>query len=92
VARTSAGIDTIELGFRTLDADGYLGALAHTTDVYLAGLDLPDSATFGVMLNAKELVGFGAGPVRLSIAFSPQQAIRPYHSCVSRQPRARLRV
>ena len=59
---TAAGIDTIELGFRTLDADGYLGPLAHTTDVYLAGLDLPDTATFGVMLNAKELVGFGAGP------------------------------
>ena len=57
----SAGIDTIELGFRTLEADGYLGALAHTTDVYLAGLDLPDTTTFGVMLNAKELVGFGAG-------------------------------
>ena len=58
----SAGIDTIELGFRTLDADGYLGPLAHTTDIYLAGLDLPDSTEFGVMLNAKELVGFGAGP------------------------------
>ena len=59
---TAAGIDTIELGFRTLDADGYLGPLAHTTDVYLAGLGLPDSITIGVMLNAKELVGFGAGP------------------------------
>ena len=57
---TSAGIDTIELGFRSLDADGYLGALAHTTDVYLAGLELPDTTAFGVMLNAKELVGFGA--------------------------------
>jgi len=59
---TAAGIDTIELGFRTLNADGYLGPLAHTTDVYLAGLDLPDSATIGVMLNAKELVRFDAGP------------------------------
>ena len=57
----SAGIDTIELGFRTLDADGYLGALAHTTDLYLAGLELPDTASFGVMLNAKELVGCSAG-------------------------------
>lgn len=35
---TAAGIDTIELGFRTLDADGYLGPLAHTTDI-----TLPDS-------------------------------------------------
>jgi 4-hydroxy 2-oxovalerate aldolase len=58
----SAGIATIELGFRSLETDGYLGALAHTTDIYLAGLDLPDTTTFGVMLNAKELVGFGAGP------------------------------
>ena len=58
----AAGIDTVELGFRTLDADGYLGALAHTTDTYLLSLDLPDSTSFGVMLNAKELVGFDAGP------------------------------
>ena len=58
----SAGIDTVELGFRSLEAEGYLGALAHTTDIYLAGLDLPDTTTFGVMLNAKELVGFEAGP------------------------------
>jgi 4-hydroxy 2-oxovalerate aldolase len=57
----AAGIDTIELGFRSLGADGYLGALAHTTDTYLLGLNLPDSASFGVMLNAKELVGFDAG-------------------------------
>ena len=57
----AAGIDTIELGFRTLGADGYLGALAHTTDTYLLSLDLPDSTSFGVMLNAKELVGFDAG-------------------------------
>jgi len=57
----AAGIDTIELGFRTLDAEGYLGALAHTTDTYLLSLDLSDSTSFGVMLNAKELVGFDAG-------------------------------
>lgn len=58
----AAGIDTIELGFRSLDTDGYLGGFAHTTDIYLAGLDLPNTATFGVMLNAKELLGFGEGP------------------------------
>jgi len=57
-----AGIDTIELGFRTLGADGYLGALAHTTDTYLLSLDLPDLTSFGVMLNAKELIGFNAAP------------------------------
>ena len=56
----AAGIDTVELGFRTLGADGYLGAFAHTTDVYLRGLGLPNTASFGVMLNAKELVGFDA--------------------------------
>jgi len=61
-ALVNAGIDTVELGFRTLGADGYLGALAHTTDNYLIGLDLPDGTTFGVMLNAKELVGSVLGP------------------------------
>ena len=56
----SAGIDTIEVGFRFLNPDGYLGALAHTSDTYLAGLELPDTTTFGVMVNAKELLGFEA--------------------------------
>ena len=68
----AAGIDTVELGFRTLGADGYLGAFAHTTDVYLRGLDLPNTASFGVMLNAKELVGFDAGPTAaIDNLFSP---------------------
>jgi len=58
----SAGINTIELGFRTVEADGFLGALAHTTDRYLASLDLPESADYGVMLNAKELLACESGP------------------------------
>lgn len=58
----SAGVTTIELGFRTLEADGYLGAFAHTTDAYLASLNLSSDATYGVMLNAKELVGHDRDP------------------------------
>ena len=69
----AAGIDTVELGFRTLGADGYLGAFAHTTDAYLRALDLPDSASFGVMLNAKELVGLDAGPTAaIDQLFAPE--------------------
>ena len=59
---SAAGIHTIELGFRTLEAEKYLGAFAHTTDNYLESLNLPCGPTYGVMVNAKELVSYHEGP------------------------------
>lgn len=57
------GIELVELGFRSPPQDGFLGAHAYTTDDYLSGLKLPKGPTWGVMVNAKELLGFPGGPV-----------------------------
>lgn len=55
-AMVDAGVDAVELGFRSLKNEGFLGPYAYTTDVYLESLLLPESLTMGVMVNAGELV------------------------------------
>ena len=55
-AIAAARVPIAELGFRTAETGRYLGPTAYTTDRYLSSLDLPDTVSYGVMLNAKELV------------------------------------
>lgn len=55
-AMQSAGIDIVELGFRTLINQGFQGPCAFTTDAFLESLNIPNKLTVGVMVNAKELV------------------------------------
>ena len=52
----AAGVDVIELGFRTPAAEQFLGPYAHTTDWLLESLDLPDTR-LAVMLNVADFVG-----------------------------------
>ena len=56
-AMVSAGVDVVELGFRSLKNEGFLGPYAYTTDAHMESLALPESLTLGVMVNAGELVG-----------------------------------
>jgi len=55
-------IDIIEIGFRFLPKDQFLGALAYSTDDFLNSLSLPKDPLIGVMVNAKELINFKEGP------------------------------
>tara|TARA_R110002094_G_scaffold170403_1_gene152622 strand:- start:1526 stop:3139 length:1614 start_codon:yes stop_codon:yes gene_type:complete len=57
VAMQAAGVDVVELGFRTLKNQGFRGACAFTTDEFLRSLTIPDGLTVGVMVNGDELVG-----------------------------------
>jgi 4-hydroxy 2-oxovalerate aldolase len=51
-----AGVDVIEMGFRQIKADRYLGPTAWTTDEFLDQLNIPASITVAVMMNAKDVV------------------------------------
>lgn len=51
-----SGVDVIELGFRTLKSDRYLGPTAYTTDEFIHQFEIPPSVTLAVMINAKEIV------------------------------------
>ncbi|MEI2418919.1 aldolase, partial [Arthrospira platensis SPKY2] len=53
----AAGVDIVELGFRSLKNQGFKGACAYTTDDFLRSLPLPERLTIGVMVNGAELLG-----------------------------------
>lgn len=57
IAMQAAGVDVIELGFRSLKNLGFNGPCAFTTDDFLRNLPLPAGVTIGVMVNGNELVG-----------------------------------
>ena len=69
-AMASARIPIVEIGFRTVDTATYLGPAAYATDAYLESLDLPQSVTYGVMMNAKELVDDDDGAELVSSMFA----------------------
>jgi 4-hydroxy 2-oxovalerate aldolase len=61
-AMAAAAVDYVELGFRSLDRQGFRGACAFTTDDFISTLDVPPRLRVGVMVNASELVGRPEGP------------------------------
>lgn len=56
-AMQAAGVDVVELGFRTLKNQGFQGPCAFTTDEIIRSLTIPAGLTIGVMVNGNELVG-----------------------------------
>ncbi|WP_252860462.1 aldolase catalytic domain-containing protein [Halomonas sp. KX33721] len=56
-AMQAAGVDVVELGFRTLKNQGFQGPCAFTTDAFIRSLTIPPGLTVGVMVNGNELVG-----------------------------------
>lgn len=55
-AMQAAGVDIVELGFRSLRNEGFKGACAYTTDEFIRSLQIPDGIKVGVMVNAAELL------------------------------------
>jgi 4-hydroxy 2-oxovalerate aldolase len=51
-----AKVDIIEIGFRFLSTDKFLGAFAYSTDKYLKTIDLPKNIPVAVMINAAEII------------------------------------
>jgi len=56
-----AKVDIIEMGFRFLKKNKFLGAFAYTTDSYLKSLPLPEKTLIAVMVNADELIKYSDG-------------------------------
>jgi 4-hydroxy 2-oxovalerate aldolase len=73
-AMAAARVPIVEIGFRTLDADRYLGPTAHSTDRYLSSLDLPGGIEYCVMLNAKEVVAGGDAAAAIDRVFTSASA------------------
>ena len=54
-AMRDAGVDVVELGFRSVANSSFKGACAFTTDSFLETLDIPEQLTVGVMVNGSEV-------------------------------------
>ena len=54
---TAAGIDVVEIGFRSKPRKSFMGAYLYSTDRHLATLDIANQLTVAVMINANEFVG-----------------------------------
>ena len=55
-AMLAAKIEYVELGFRFLKKDIYLGPCAYTTSSFLETLSIPKKLKIGIMINAKDIV------------------------------------
>lgn len=55
-AVSEAKIDYVELGLRNFPKEGFLGAFAYTSEIFLNSLDLPEGPIYGVMVDAKAIL------------------------------------
>jgi len=62
-AASEAGVPVIEIGFRSMPQEQFLGAYAYSSDAVLEDLPLPAGAEIVVMVNASELLAHDGGPV-----------------------------
>lgn len=57
----AARIDAIEIGYRNLPKEGFLGPFAYCTDEFLETLNLPSDLIVAVMINAKDILSHPGG-------------------------------
>ena len=51
-----AGVNFVEIGFRTLDKNGFKGAFAYSNDTYIDLFEIPQGLNVAVMINASEIL------------------------------------
>lgn len=76
-AMQAAGVNAVELGFRTLKNHDFQGACAYTTDEFIRSLKIPSRLTVGVMINGSELVGEMPQEEALGLLFPNPAAASP---------------
>ena len=53
---SQAGVDIVEIGFRFLPANKFMGPYAYSTDDYLKTLKIPSNLQIAVMINGKDYI------------------------------------
>jgi len=72
-AMDAAGVEFVEIGFRSFDRRGFKGACAYATDEFIRSLPVPPGQKIGVMVNAAELVKHPAGVLEATrLLFRPR--------------------
>jgi len=75
-AMIRSGVEVVEMGFRTNKIDRYLGPTAYTTDEFLHELNIPNSLTVAVMMNAKDVVSTADPRLTIRKTFTPKSRSR----------------
>ena len=68
-AMSAAKIKYIELGFRFLKKDIYLGPCAYTTSSFLETLNIPKNLKIGIMINAKDITSSNLSKTEINKPF-----------------------
>jgi len=69
-----SSVDIVELGFRSLPKNTFMGPFAYTTDDFIDQLNLPDGPIYGVMINGKEFIRNSNGsPSLINKLFQPKE-------------------
>ena len=76
-AMRDAGVDIVELGFRSASNSSFKGACAYTKDSFLGSLDIPKELTVGVMVNGSEISNIDTQPAVLRKLFPNQADVSP---------------
>jgi 4-hydroxy 2-oxovalerate aldolase len=56
IAISEAGVDVVEIGFRSLNNEGFKGVNAFASDDYISNLKIPAGLKVSVMINASEIL------------------------------------
>ena len=60
-AMKAASVNVVELGFRSLPKNTFMGPYVYTTDEFINQLDLPKGPVYGVMIDGKEFIENSGG-------------------------------
>ena len=66
-------IDYVELGFRFVDPEGFIGPYGFTTDRWIRQLAVPEGLSLGAMCNAKDLIAGGQSEAIVRQVFAPAE-------------------
>ncbi len=58
----NSSVDVVELGFRSMPKNTFMGPYYYTTDEFINQLDLPEGVVYDVMINGKEFVNDSDNP------------------------------
>jgi 4-hydroxy 2-oxovalerate aldolase len=65
-----AGVDVVELGFRSLPKSMFMGPYIYTTDDFISHLSLPEGLMYGVMINGSEFISqLGGNELGIKMVF-----------------------
>lgn len=93
-AMAALNVEFIELGFRSLNNQGFKGGCAFTTDNFIQSLSIPSELNdkIGVMINGSELLTHSAGLLKPEVEANLKNTLKKLFSAKSDSPVTLVRI